>query len=867
MTAEKPFSDAIFAIIDSDTNEEAIASEEEKENEDEEEGLQDDDSLLQIGPCDKEDKDKKEKDDLSEDYVYYGSSFCSYYMDQEHIIVIKSDYLNDFLQTAMKKASFDVIESSRYGNQGFFLEVFGEGEEVIGPERIVKEGTLKLPKNILNDGYSGFININKDMYFCTVLMEGSGKSARTLLCAIPVKELRFSVIFISITTLAAVLVSLILMRSFAQILALEASGEKNKNVSRNSYRYRLTAMAFICICATVAISIYSQILYRYSFAASVDVSAATDIQNALESFEKVQESGSQSYKKVVRVFCNTAESLISEKPEFQQHEKIKELADLMGADHILVYNESGIVTASDMNFNGLALSKNPKDLSNEFFWVIRGQPFLIQDEIDKVYMKEPHIFAGVPLKDQKGDYFGMVQVAIDPAFRSSLVYTTSLETILSTISESKDTTAVAIDTDTKTIISADKEYNGLKLEELGVSEKILRDEFIGFLTIQEETMMGCCKAMKKYWLVVVSEIYRIPLDGVKSGMMTAIPGIVSEILYFLVLLFDINRYRTLLVKFKLEESEDDPLLSLRAEERILTQLSLIAIIFSTIITFILLAGSTLFKKNTIGYFIFVYPWPKGFNVFTLTRCLTYICVAALIMFVLNKILTLLASLLASRQETVIRLVLSFLKYFSWIAVICFCLNILGLPTASLLASAGALTVIFSIGAQSIVADILAGLFIIFEGSFRVGDMITVDDWHGQVMEIGIRNTTIRDLIHSDVKIMNNSTIKKVINFSRYPSLCKIIIGTEYDADIRELEAIIEKERKTIKENIPQIIGEFRYLGVESFGDSAVYLKFEGACLNQDFEPVKRKINRELKLMFDRNGITVPFTQVVIHQEK
>jgi small conductance mechanosensitive channel len=210
------------------------------------------------------------------------------------------------------------------------------------------------------------------------------------------------------------------------------------------------------------------------------------------------------------------------------------------------------------------------------------------------------------------------------------------------------------------------------------------------------------------------------------------------------------------------------------------------------------------------------------------------------------------------------MLLSFLKYALVIVTVFLCLTTLGAPTTSILGAAGVLTIMISMGAQSLVADILSGFFIIFEGTYKVGDMITVDDWHGQVMEIGIRNTKIRDLISSDVKIMNNSTIKNVINFSVYPSFAAIQIGIEYGVDLQKLEEIIEREKPVIKKNIPFMIGELMYLGVDDFADSAVILKFQVACRNQDYLKAKRALNREIKLMFDRNGINVPFPQIVLN---
>ena len=133
------------------------------------------------------------------------------------------------------------------------------------------------------------------------------------------------------------------------------------------------------------------------------------------------------------------------------------------------------------------------------------------------------------------------------------------------------------------------------------------------------------------------------------------------------------------------------------------------------------------------------------------------------------------------------------------------------------------------------------------------------------MEIGIRNTTIRDLIRSDVRIINNSAIKKVINFSEYPSLSPVRIGVEYGTDIQRLDEIMEREKPVLKKNLPMMIGDVRYLGVDEFADSAIILKFEAACKNQNDLKMKRALSRELLLMFARNGIHVPFPQVVVHE--
>ena len=86
--------------------------------------------------------------------------------------------------------------------------------------------------------------------------------------------------------------------------------------------------------------------------------------------------------------------------------------------------------------------------------------------------------------------------------------------------------------------------------------------------------------------------------------------------------------------------------------------------------------------------------------------------------------------------------------------------------------------VIGLGAQSLVADILAGMFIIFEGEFQVGDIVTVGDWRGTVVEIGIRTTKIQDG-GQNIKIISNKDVCGVINMTRDYSYAWVDLGIEY----------------------------------------------------------------------------------------
>ena len=91
-----------------------------------------------------------------------------------------------------------------------------------------------------------------------------------------------------------------------------------------------------------------------------------------------------------------------------------------------------------------------------------------------------------------------------------------------------------------------------------------------------------------------------------------------------------------------------------------------------------------------------------------------------------------------KSKTIARLLVSFFKWAIALCALFFTMDAWGANTTTLLTTAGVLTLIIGLGSQALVADILAGIFIVFEGEFQVGDIVIIDGWRGEVKEIGIR---------------------------------------------------------------------------------------------------------------------------------
>lgn len=247
----------------------------------------------------------------------------------------------------------------------------------------------------------------------------------------------------------------------------------------------------------------------------------------------------------------------------------------------------------------------------------------------------------------------------------------------------------------------------------------------------------------------------------------------------------------------------------------------------------------------------------------LINCLIYIVIAYAVCR-LVRILFKVQMKKSNRLKTVFTLLDGFVKYGCAVIIIFYVLTAFGVDTAALFASVGVLTLVVGLGANALITDIIAGMFIIFENEYSVGEIISIDDFRGTVIEIGIRSTKILDAA-GNIKIINNGNIGDVVNLSRELSLAVADCDFPYDVPIEYVENIIENNLERIKENIPAILEGPYYKGVCMYKDSNVTVKLVAKCKEEDRFQVQRDLLREYRILLTENGIDIAFPQVVINQ--
>jgi len=228
-------------------------------------------------------------------------------------------------------------------------------------------------------------------------------------------------------------------------------------------------------------------------------------------------------------------------------------------------------------------------------------------------------------------------------------------------------------------------------------------------------------------------------------------------------------------------------------------------------------------------------------------------------YIITRILSIKAN---NRIKTIVAIIFSFTKYV--LIIVCFftVLGIAGVNVAMLLTGAGVLGLIIGFGAQSLVSDILSGLFIVFENTFEVGDIILFNDMRGEVIHIGIRTTKIL-AVDGNVHVINNSELRIVTNMTQHRSVALCDVTISFDENLERVEKIIKDSLTEIAYRHEIITEGPDYLGVAEFNASGMTLRIIAKCNEADRMRLTRTLNKEFKLLFDKHNIKIAVPGIVI----
>lgn len=219
-----------------------------------------------------------------------------------------------------------------------------------------------------------------------------------------------------------------------------------------------------------------------------------------------------------------------------------------------------------------------------------------------------------------------------------------------------------------------------------------------------------------------------------------------------------------------------------------------------------------------------------------------------------------------RRKTVVDLLTNFVKIFTIIIVILIILNIFGVNTTSVIASLGVASAVLSLAFQDTLKDIIAGINIILDNYFIVGDIIRYQDFTGEVISFGFKATKIKNF-NNEILTIANRNISQIINLSKEKATVLINFQVAYEEDIDKVEKVIDKILANIEEIEYVEKKTTQYLGVNELSDSSVNLLIKYVCERDKQWETRRKSLKIIKKALDKNGIKIPYQQIEVHNGK
>jgi small-conductance mechanosensitive channel len=189
----------------------------------------------------------------------------------------------------------------------------------------------------------------------------------------------------------------------------------------------------------------------------------------------------------------------------------------------------------------------------------------------------------------------------------------------------------------------------------------------------------------------------------------------------------------------------------------------------------------------------------------------------------------------------------------------------GFQLGPLIAGAGVVGIAIGFGAQTLVRDVLGGLFILFENQYAAGDVVNIAGIGGSVESVNLRRTVLRDL-DGILHTIPNGEVRVSSNLTRSFARVNLNVSVGYGENLDRVCAVIDRvgvELGADPEWAEKILEAPAVLRVDALGESGIEVKVLGSVVPMTQWAVAGELRKRIKQAFDREGIEIPFPHRVV----
>ncbi len=208
-----------------------------------------------------------------------------------------------------------------------------------------------------------------------------------------------------------------------------------------------------------------------------------------------------------------------------------------------------------------------------------------------------------------------------------------------------------------------------------------------------------------------------------------------------------------------------------------------------------------------------------------------------------------------KEKTIINLIKSIIKYIIAIIFILVILKVNGVDTTGIIASLGIVGGVIGLAFQDTIKNLLASLIIIFDNHYMQGDVVTINGFRGEVIELGFQTTKIKSY-NGEVMIVNNSMITSVINHSMYPNVMYLELTMANNISLDELKKIISNVNQKMKK-LKEVKKDIELLGIESIDTNKYIYQVMIEVTSESQFKINRVFMEYLKAEYEKLNIKIP----------
>ncbi len=801
-------------------------------------------------------------------------------------------------ETIQENASLrSVLENVSVGQSGYVLAFHVEkGTVLFSPnsDDIKKQASeFGVDVSSLSDGQDLQLNYDGVEYLASCKQIDNGM----IVTCVPYSE-------ITSNDSQTMWISLIIYIIFMNIVILDSTFleeevQKNKDIyeARKTLNKKIGLIVSVGSVLSFAVTFYMNTLVSLSSQSFTNNTRSEELIDALkhndENVKKQTEEYNEQYSQKLDELAYIVKNV---DPSYLTMEFMSELKDALKVNSTMYFDLDGKVIASNTDNWSYTISTDPEDQSYAYWQILNGKKTTVIQDIQVNDNGNLRQYMGEAIQDENHHTVGMVTISATPEQIEKNMINTDYKSVLSSISTGNKGFAFAV---TKPDEEGNSTFTYFPRESLidkdvknyGMNESQLISGFNDFIKI-DGTNYYCTSSQYDDMLTYIA----VPFNAIN---ITAFPVSLNTsivlVLCMCVLWFvyshatvepEVDTEKTKKEKEDGSEQIDVELATGRvtktrsilyrwthsgiqwksrtAGQKTTHVLHLTLTIISFFVIGLVVFKDSIFPEDSLFRFIMSTRWQKGINIFSISYCVIIMICVTEISIIARKIIMTIAHNLNAQGETICRLADNFVKFATTLGLIYFMFSSFGANTTSLVTSASILTLIVGLGSQSLISDILAGLFIVYEGEFQVGDIVTIDGFRGTVVEIGVRTTKVKEGA-GNVKIFSNNTVKNVLNMTKDFSYVSCDVGIEYGEDLRYVEKVLKEEFPNIKNKLPAILDGPFYRGVSELGDNAIVIKIIAKCQEANRIQLDRDLRRQIILAFNRHNINIPYPQVVLNQ--